>query len=24
VTVLNVIPVGGDPVATIDRLRSWM
>lgn len=24
VTVLNVIPVGGDPVATIERLRSWM
>lgn len=24
VTVLNVIPVGGDPVATIEKLRSWM
>ena len=24
VTVLNVIPVGGDPVGVIEKLRSWM
>ncbi len=24
VTVLNVIPVGGDPVRTIEKLRDWM
>jgi len=24
VTVLNILPVGGDPVGTIERLRSWI